>query len=165
MLQAEVHLNALVPAKNCVYMQAGEGLHAGVALRMHVHLRSCLPAPFSPALRAPYAPGVTCCAYAMAVQHMLVPQNVPAAAGFSQNITYLFPGSSLHSGPACHCLPPAQMLRPGGKMMVPVNSHLLLLTKGDNGSVRRQVISSVSFSDLEVSRRHKGCRYSKAGRQ
>lgn len=50
-------------------------------------------------------------------------------------------------------------------MMVPVNSHLLLLTKLDNGSIRRQVISSVSFSDLEVSRRHKGCRYSKAGRQ
>ena len=57
------------------------------------------------------------------------------------------------------------MLRPCGKMMVPVNSQLLLLTKGDNGSVRRQVISSVSFSDLEVSQRHKGCRYSKAGQQ
>ena len=42
------------------------------------------------------------------------------------------------------------MLRVGGVMVAPVDSALLLLTKGLDGKTRKEQIASVAFSELEV---------------
>ncbi|GAX81059.1 hypothetical protein CEUSTIGMA_g8494.t1 [Chlamydomonas eustigma] len=59
----------------------------------------------------------------------------------------------MYIGAACpqdRLAPLLRMLRPGGLMVVPVSTELLLIHKRKDGSVKKTRISSVSFSELEV---------------